>query len=107
VRFTRRLAAVLLLVGVIVAVAVLWAHGSPGGGPPVTTINPKGVVHVTGPVPGSPGFHGGPERRPGLSLANSGNLIRTILIETAIAAVIVAASAVRRQQRRRTRQAAS
>jgi hypothetical protein len=104
VRFTRRLAAVLLLVGVIVAVAVLWAHGSPGGGPPVGTISPKGVVHVAGPPPG---FHEGPERRPGLSLANSGNLIRTVLIETAIAAVIVAASAVRRQQRRRTRQAAS
>lgn len=103
-RFTRRLAAVLLLVGVIVLVAVLWAHGSPGGGPPVSVVNPKGLVHVAGPPPG---FHEGPERRPGLSLSNSGNLIRTIIIEAAIASVIVAASAVRRQQRRRARQAAS
>jgi hypothetical protein len=86
VRFARRLAAVLVLVGVIVALGLAWGHASGAG--------PDGFV-----------FYGRQGSGPGFSLSNSGDLIRTAEIEAAIMTVVITASAVRRQ-RRRTRRAA-
>jgi hypothetical protein len=86
VRFARRLAAVLVLVGVIVALGLAWGHASGAG--------PDGFV-----------FYGRLGSGSGLSLSNSGDLIRTAEIEAAIMTVVITASAVRRQ-RRRTRRAA-
>jgi hypothetical protein len=105
VRFARHLAAVLLLVGVIIAVGVAWAHGSPPGAShsapvPVGT-SPK-ALRPDGPLI----IRDRPGRGPGLTLSHLGNLVRTMIIEAVIAAVIVAVSAARRQ-RRRARRAAS
>jgi len=84
VTFARRLAAVLLLVGVIVALGLAWGHASGAG--------QDGFV-----------FYGREGSGPGLSLSNSGDLIRTVEIEVAIMTVVIAASAVRRQRRRARR----
>jgi hypothetical protein len=62
VRFARRLAAVLVLVGVIVALGLAWGHASGAG--------PDGFV-----------FYGRQGSGSGLSLSNSGDLIRTVEIE--------------------------
>jgi len=86
VTFARRLAAVLLLVGVIVALGLAWGHASGAG--------QDGFV-----------FYGREGSGPGLSLSNSGDLIRTVEIEVAIMTVVIAASAVRRQRRRARRTA--
>jgi hypothetical protein len=84
VRFARRLAAALLLVGVIVALGLAWGHASGAG--------QDGVV-----------FYGREGSGPGLSLSDSGNLIRTIEIEAAIMTVVITISAVRRHRRRARR----
>jgi hypothetical protein len=84
VRFLRQLAAVLLLVGAIVALGLAWGHASGAG--------QDGFV-----------FFGREGGGPGFSLANSGNLIRTVEIEAAIMTVVITASAVRRQRRRAAR----
>lgn len=88
-RFARQLAAVLLLVAVIVILGLAWGHAS-GAGPSAQ----DGVV-----------FYGRGGGGPGLSLADSGELIRTFLIEAAIMTVVITASAVRRQRRRARRAA--
>jgi hypothetical protein len=86
VRFAWRLAAVLALVGVIVALGLAWGHASGAGR--------DGFV-----------FYGREGSGPGLSLSDSGNLIRTVEIEAAIMIVVITASAVRRQRRRARRTA--
>ena len=85
-RFARQLAAVLLLVGTIVALGMVWGHAD-GAGQSFS---------------GGFGFGGG-GGGPGLSLSNSGNLIRTVEIEAAIMTVVITASAVHRQRRRARR----
>jgi hypothetical protein len=85
VRFARHLAAVLLLVGLLVALGLAWGRASSAG--------QAGFV-----------FYGRAGSGPGLSLSNSGNLIRTVEIEAAIMTVVIIASAVRRQRRRARRQ---
>ena len=87
-RFTRRLAAVLLLVGVIVALGLAWGHASGAG--------QDGVV-----------FYGREGSGPGLSLSNSGDLIRTVELEALIMTVVITISAVRLRRRRHARGTAS
>jgi hypothetical protein len=87
VRFARRLAAVLLLVGVIVALALAWGHASGAG--------QDGFV-----------FYGREGSGPGLSLSNSGDLIRTVELEALIMTVVITISAVRLRRRRHARRVA-
>jgi hypothetical protein len=90
VRFARHLAAVLALVGAIVALGLAWGHASSAG--------QAGFV-----------FYGREGSGPGLRLSDSGDLIRTVELEAVIMTVVIAASAVRRQRRRalRTRRTVS
>lgn len=85
-KFARRLAAVLLLVGVIVALGLAWGHASGPG--------QDGVI-----------FYGRRGSGPGFSLSRSGDLIKTGLIEAVIMTVVITVSAVRRQRRRARRTA--
>ena len=89
-KFARQLAAVLVLVGTLVALGLAWGHISGAG--------QSGFV-----------FYGRAGSGPGFSLSNSANLIRTAEIEVAIMTVVIAVSAVRRQRHRtrRTEHAAS
>jgi len=87
VRFARRLAAVLLVVGMIVALGLAWGHASGAG--------QDGFV-----------FYGREGSGPGLSLSNSGDLIRTVEIEALIMTVVITISAVRLRRRRHARRAA-
>jgi hypothetical protein len=86
VRSARRLAAVLLLVGVIVALGLAWGHASGAG--------QDGFV-----------FYGREGSGPGLSLSNSGDLIRTVELEALIMTVVITISAVRLRRRRHARRA--
>jgi len=86
-RFARRLAAVLLLVGVIVALGLAWGYASGAG--------QDGFV-----------FYGREGSGPGLSLSNSGDLIRTVELEALIMTVVITISAVRLRRRRHARRAA-
>ena len=86
-RFARRLAAVLLLVGMIVALGLAWGHASGAG--------QDGFV-----------FYGREGSGPGLSLSNSGDLIRTVELEVLIMTVVITISAVRLRRRRHARRAA-
>ena len=86
-RSARRLAAVLLLVGVIVALGLAWGHASGAG--------QDGFV-----------FYGREGSGPGLSLSNSGDLIRTVELEALIMTVVITISAVRLRRRRHARRAA-
>jgi len=87
VSFARRLAAVLLLVGMIVALGLAWGHASGAG--------QDGFV-----------FYGREGSGPGLSLSNSGDLIRTVEIEALIMTVVITISAVRLRRRRHARRTA-
>ena len=97
VRFTRHLIAVLLVVAAVTALAVAWAHSSEASwlaGPgPVSHRCPPPQIQLARRA----------DNGPGLRLSDSGDLIRTALIESAIAAAVIALSALRRQRRRMTR----
>jgi len=86
-RFARRLAAVLLLVGMIVALGLAWGHASGAG--------QSGFV-----------FYGREGSGPGLRLSNSGDLIRTVELEALIMTVVITISAVHLRRRRHARRAA-
>jgi hypothetical protein len=88
VRFARHLAAVLALVGAIVVLGLAWGHASSAG--------QDGFV-----------FYGREGSGPGLSLSNSGDLIRTVELEALIMTVVVTISAVRLRRRRHARRAAA
>ena len=95
-RFLRHLTAVVLAVAVIVGLGMLWAHASGGGtgiGGDVRRAPPAGAITVHS----DNGFH----------LADTGDLIRTCVIEAVLAAVVITASAVRRRHRRLRRTAAA
>ena len=84
-RFARHLAAVLALVGAIVVLGLAWGHASSAG--------QNGFV-----------FYGREGSGPGLSLSDSGDLIRTVELEALIMTVVITISAVhlRRRHARRT-----
>ena len=86
-RFARHLAAVLALVGAIVALGLAWGHASSAG--------QNGFV-----------FYGREGSGPGLSLSNSGDLIRTVELEALIMTVVITISAVRLRRRRPARHTA-
>jgi uncharacterized membrane protein YidH (DUF202 family) len=98
VRFTRHLIAVLLIVAAVTALAVAWAHSREASwlaGPgPVARRHPPAQIQLA---------RRHADNGPGLSLSDSGDLIRTALIESAIATAVIALSALRRHRRRMTR----
>jgi hypothetical protein len=122
VKFLRHLTAAVVAVAVIVGLGMLWAHAS-GGGPGAPS-----APSASG-APGAPGMGSG--LRPaasgeallrlkqikagvirvqsgnGLHLANTGNLVRTCMIEAVLAAVVITVSAARRRHRRMGRTAAA
>lgn len=98
-RFFRHLIAVVLAVTVIVGLGMLWAHACGGIGSgsglrptPSREALPRlgqgkaGVIRVHS----GNGFH----------LADTGDLIRTCVIEAVLAAVVITGSTVRRRHRR-------
>jgi len=106
VKFVRHLAAVVLAVAVIVGLGMLWAHVAGGGtgiGGQLRRPPSREAVQRLGQIRA-----GVIAVRPagGLSLADSGDLIRTCVIEAALAAVVITVSAARLRHRR-TRRAAS
>jgi hypothetical protein len=100
VRFLRHLAAVLLVVAVIVGLGMLWAHASGGGsgiGSVIRRAPPPQVLQRLKQIrAGAIRVQSGN----GLQLSNTGNLIRTCVIEAMLAAVVITVSAVRLRQRR-------
>ena len=105
-RFLRHLAAVVLVVAVIVGLGMLWAHASGGGsgiGSAVRRAPPPQVLQRIKEIrAGAIRVQSGG----GLQLSNTGNLIRTCVIEGLLAAVVIAVGAVRLRQRRLRRGAA-
>jgi hypothetical protein len=106
VKFLRHLTAVVLVVAVIVGLGMLWAHASGGtgaGGGLRRAPSREALLRLqqikTGVIRiySSNGFH----------LANTGNLIRTCVVEAMLAAVVIAVSAVRLRHRRRRRTTAA
>ena len=108
-KFARHLAAVLLTVAIIVALGMTWAHASqaglPGGphrGPGVVAIlHPGHAVKINGKLRVIRLAAGG-----GPSPSQLGDLIRTIVIEAAIAVVVVAINVGWRRRRAVKRPAA-
>ena len=105
-RFLRHLIAVVLAVAVIVGLGMLWAHacGGTGSGSGLRRVPSReatlrleqvkaGVIRVQS---GS-GFH----------LADTGDLIRTCVIEAVLATVVITAGVIRRRHRRGRRIAAA
>ena len=103
-KFLRHLTAVMLVVAVIIGLGMLWAHACGGTGsgsglgqaPSHEALvrlqqGKAGVIRVRSGT----GFH----------LADTGVLIRTCVIEAALAAGVVTVSAVRRWHRRGRRTA--
>jgi hypothetical protein len=96
-RFIRHLIAVLLVVAVIVVASVLWAHvgggGTAGAGqpPPHAVLVRIGQIKA-GRIP--------VRSNDGVNVSQYQNLVRTALIETALAAAVVTIGIIRRQQRR-------
>ena len=104
-KFLRHLTAVMLAVAVIVGLGILWAHASGEGtgigsglrrAPSREALLRLGQIK-TGVirVHSDNGFH----------LADTGDLIRTCVIEAVMAAVVILVSAVRRRHRRMRRTA--
>jgi hypothetical protein len=91
VRLARHLAAVLLVVAVIAALGMAWAHGDAPNRPP-------GFGEFGGPGRGS-----GRGSGPGLNLSNLSDLVQTVIIEACLIAVVVTVSAARRRRRRTRR----
>jgi len=94
--FIRRLAVVVLVVAIIVAGAVLWSHASGGGNAGQRVPAPQ-VVERLARIR-KDGLVGRPDTGPHLS--NTSDLIRTCMIEAALAAFVIAISAIRRGRRR-------
>ena len=96
-RFIRHLIAVLLVVGVIVAASVLWAHASGGGTAGAVQSPPHAVLVRIGQIKaGRIPVRSNDE----INFSQYQNLVRTGLIETALAAAVVTLGIIRRQQHR-------
>ena len=104
-KFLRRLAAVVLVVTVIVGLGMLWAHASGGTGTGSglrRAPSREALLQLEQMKAGVIRVHSDD----GFDLADTGDLIRTCVIEAVLAAVVIAVSAVRRRYRRMRRTAA-
>jgi hypothetical protein len=107
VKFFRHLTAVVLAVAVIIGLGMLWAHASGAGtgigsgprrAPSHEALQPLGQIKAgVINVHSDNGFH----------FADTGDLIRTCVIEAVLAAVVITVSVVRRRYRRMRRTAAA
>jgi hypothetical protein len=104
VTFVRHLAAVVLAVAVIVGLGMLWAHacGGTGSGSGLRQApSREALLRLEQGKAGVIRVHSGT----GFHLADTGDLIRTCVIEAVLAAVVITVSAVRRRHRRGRRTA--
>ena len=106
-KFLRHLTVVVLAVAVIVGLGMLWAHAAGGGtstgGGPSRAPSREALVRLEQIKAGVIRVHSDN----GLQLANTGNLIRTCVIEAVLAAVVIMVSTVRRRRRRTRRTVAA
>jgi hypothetical protein len=104
VKFLRHLTATMLVVAVIVGLGMLWAHASGGTGSSLRRAPSREAVQRLEQA------QGGVIRvrsDNGLHLADTGDLIRTCVIEAVLATVVITVSAARRRHRRMRRTAAA
>ena len=106
-KFLRHLTAVVLAVAVIVGLGLLWAHASGGG---------TGIGSGVRRAPSREALRRLEQIKAdvirvhsdtGFDLADTGDLIRTCVIEAVLAAVVITVSAVRLRHRRMRRTAAA
>ena len=102
-KFLRHLTAVMLVVAVIIGLGMLWAHASGGGtgtgGGLSRAPSREAVLQLEQVKAGVIRVHSDN----GFHLADTGDLIRTGVIEAVLAAVVITASAARRRHRRMRR----
>jgi hypothetical protein len=106
VKFSRHLIAVVLAVAVIVGLGMLWAHacGGTGSGSDLRRAPPReALLRLEQVKAGVIRVHSGN----GFHLSDTGDLIRTCVIEAVLATVVITGSAVRRRHRRGRRTAAA
>ena len=104
--FVRHLIAVVLAVAVIAGLGLLWAHacgGAGSGGGLGRAPSGEALLRLEQVRAGVIRVHSGD----GFHLADTGDLIRTCVIEAVLAAVVITVSAVRRRHRQRRRIAAA
>jgi hypothetical protein len=101
VKFLRQLAAVMLAVTIIVGLGLLWARAS-GGGAPRRAPSREVLMRVGQIKAGVIRIQSGD----GFQLGDTRNLIRTCVIEAALAGLVITVSATRRRYRRTRRAAA-
>jgi hypothetical protein len=105
VRFFRHLTAVVLAVAVIVGLGMLWAHACGGGTGSGSGLGQapsrEALLRLEQGKAGVIRVHSGN----GFHFANTGELIRTCVIEAVLAADVITVSAVRRRHRRGRRTA--
>ena len=105
-KFLRHLIAIMLVVAVIVGLGMLWAHASGGTGTGSSlrrAPSREAVLRLEQAQGGVIKVHSDN----GLHLADTGDLIRTCVIEAVLAIVVITASAVRRRHRQGRRTAAA
>ena len=106
-KFLRHLAAVMLVVALIVGLGMLWAHASGGGTGSGSSLgrapSREAVLRTEQAQGGGIRVHSDN----GLHLADTGDLIRTCVIEAVLAAVVITVSAARWRHRRMRRTAAA
>jgi hypothetical protein len=105
VKFLRHLAAIVLAVAVIVGLGMLWAHASGSstgiGGGLRRAPSREAMLRLEQAKAGVIRVHSGNGFHP----SNTGDLIRTCVIEAVLAAVVITVSVIRRRHRRMRRTA--
>ena len=105
-RFVRHLIAVVLAVAVIAGLGMVWARacgGTGSGSDPRRAPPGEAPLRLEQVQAGVIRVHSGT----GLHLADTGDLIRTCVIEAVLATVVITVSAVQRRHRRGRRTAAA
>jgi hypothetical protein len=107
VKFFRHLIAVVLAVAAIAGLGMLWAHacgsGTGSGSGLRRAASREALLRLEQVRTGVIRVHSGN----GFHLADTGDLIRTCVIEAVLAAVVITVSAVRRRRHRGRRTAAA
>jgi hypothetical protein len=103
VKFLRHLSAVVLAVAVIVGLGMLWAHASGSGTGIGSGLRPapsrEALLRMEQIKAGVIQIQSGN----GFQLADTGNLIRTCVIEAVLASVVITVGAIRWRRRRMRR----